>query len=350
MTGDDHAKGGTSRRFDHYMAQSPPGCSVADWQCVRSTSYVYTGTPLTDAQAAAYQAAGFEIALHYHVAPAPADCSDFDPATIGADLGEQLDAFAVKWPSLARPVSNRTHCIVFSDWSSAPSAERAHGIRLDANYYYWPGTWLRDRPGLFTGSGFPMRFAAGDGALIDVYQLATQITDESDMNIPAHIRALLDGALGADGYYGVFTANMHNDDPTHPGADAIVAEAQRRGVPVVSAAQMLTWLDGRNDSSFGGLSFTAGQLRFRLNAAPGSRGLEAMIPSVSSGGALQGLSRDGQAVPMDHRTVKGISYVMFDAVPGDYVASYAASNASVQQARVLERPAAARPRGGRRSA
>ena len=144
------------------------------------------------------------------------------------------------------------------------------------------------------------------------------------MNIPAHIRALIDGALGADGYYGVFTANMHTDTPTHPGADAIVAEAQRRGVPVVSAAQMLTWLDGRNDSSFGGLSFTAGQLRFHLNAAPGSRGLQAMIPTVSSGGALQGLSRDGRAVPVDHRTVKGMSYVVFDAVPGDYVASYPA--------------------------
>jgi hypothetical protein len=321
MSGDDHANGGTSGQFDRFMADSPPGCSVADWQCVRSTSYVYTGTPLTDAQAAAYQAAGFEIALHYHVA-GPADCSNFDPATIGADLGEQLAAFAVRWPSVARPVSNRTHCIVFSDWSSAPSAERARGIRLDANYYYWPGTWLRDRPGLFTGSGFPMRFAAGDGNLIDVYQLATQITDESLMNIPAHIRALLDGAFGPDGYYGVFTANMHTDTPTHPGADAIVAEAQRRGVPVVSAAQMLSWLDGRNDSSFGGLSFTAGQLRFHLNAAPGSRGLQAMIPTVSSGGAMQSLSRDGRAVPVDQRTVKGISYVVFDAAPGDYVASY----------------------------
>jgi hypothetical protein len=323
MSGDDHANGGTSGQFDHFMAESSPGCSVADWQCVRATSYVYTGTPLTDAQTAAYQAAGFEIALHYHVS-GPADCNNFESATIGADLGAQLEAFAARWPSLAAPVTNRTHCIVFSDWSTEPSAERAHGIRLDANYYYWPGKWVGDRPGLFTGSGFPMRFAASNGALIDVYQLATQLTDESDMNIPAHIRALIDGALGADGYYGVFTANMHTDTPTHPGADAIVAEAQRRGVPVVSAAQMLTWLDGRNDSSFGGLSFTAGQLRFHLNAAPGSRGLQAMIPTVSSGGALEGLSRDGRAVPLDHRTVKGISYVVFDAVPGDYVASYPA--------------------------
>ena len=55
----------------------------------------------------------------------------------------------------------------------------------------------------------------------------------------ANIRALLDGALGRKGYYGVFTANMHTDLPDHPGAKAIVAEAQRRGVPVISAAQLL---------------------------------------------------------------------------------------------------------------
>jgi hypothetical protein len=325
MSGDDHAAGGTSGQFDRFIADSPPGCSVADWQCVRSTSYVYSSTPLTDAQAAAYQAAGFEIALHYHVSGA-ADCNDFDSATIGADLGAQLQTFAATWPSLAAPVTNRTHCIVFSDWSTEPSVERAHGIRLDANYYYWPGTWVNDRPGMFTGSGFPMRFAASNGALIDVYQLATQLTDESEIDIPTHIRALLAGALGTDGYYGVFTANMHTDLAVHPGADAIVAEAQRRGVPVISAAQMLTWLDGRNDSSFQGLSFTAGQLRFHVNAASGARGLQAMIPASAASGALVGLSRDGQAVPVDRRTVKGIPYVVFHAVAGDYVATYPAGS------------------------
>ena len=69
--------------------------------------------------------------------------------------------------------------------------------------------------------------------------------------IPATIDTLLDNALGPLGYYGVFTANMHTDSATSSGADAIVASAQARNVPVVSARQMLDWLDGRNASSFG---------------------------------------------------------------------------------------------------
>ena len=79
----------------------------------------------------------------------------------------------------------------------------------------------------------------------------------------AHPGAARRGAR-ANGYYGVFTANMHTDTPDHAGADDIVAAAQRRGVPVVSAKQMLTWLDGRNGSSFQGVSFGGGLLRFSV--------------------------------------------------------------------------------------
>ncbi|HEY5115552.1 MAG TPA: hypothetical protein VIJ00_08525, partial [Nakamurella sp.] len=72
-------------------------------------------------------------------------------------------------------MTNRLHCIVWSDWASQPTVEGQNGIRLDTNYYYyWPGSWLADRPGFMTGSGMPMRFSAKTGGLIDVYQAATQ--------------------------------------------------------------------------------------------------------------------------------------------------------------------------------
>ena len=64
MTGDDHTASGTVAHFDRFLELSPPGCSVADWDCVRSTSYVYAINDMTAAQVAAYQAQGFEIALH----------------------------------------------------------------------------------------------------------------------------------------------------------------------------------------------------------------------------------------------------------------------------------------------
>ena len=75
--------------------------------------------------------------------------------------------------------------------------------------------------------------------------LAPQLTDELGSSptdwahVPAHIRALLDKALGPEGYYAVITTNMHTDYATHDGANTIVMEAVQRGVPVVSAQQML---------------------------------------------------------------------------------------------------------------
>ena len=57
-------------------------------------------------------------------------------------------------------------------------------------------SWVQDRPGLFTGSGMPMRFADLDGTMIDVYQAVTQMTDESGQTFPFTIDTLLDRALG----------------------------------------------------------------------------------------------------------------------------------------------------------
>jgi hypothetical protein len=47
-----------------------------------------------------------------------------------------------------------------------------------------------------------------------------------------------------------------------------------------------------------------------------------MLPLRGPGGSLTGLTRDGKAVQLAQRAVKGIDYAMFDAAPGAYVAQY----------------------------
>ena len=79
MTGDDHGNNGTAGRFDTFLADSAPGCSVANWECIRGSSYIYPNTPITDAQAANYVAQGFEIGLHVNT-----QCADWTP---GAAFG-----------------------------------------------------------------------------------------------------------------------------------------------------------------------------------------------------------------------------------------------------------------------
>jgi hypothetical protein len=327
MTGDDHAVGNTLPQFNAFNVASQPGCSVADWECVRSTSYLWTGTPVTPTNLEhykIYEGMGFEVALHLETGPVlgTLDCTDYTPESLESSWNQQLALFRDKWPGIAAPRTLRTHCVTWSDWAGEPKAELRHGVRFDTNYYYANANWVQGRPGMFTGSGFPMRFADLDGSIIDVYQAATQMNDESDMNYAQHINALLDGALGPNGYYGVFTVNMHTSFFTHPGAEAVMAAAQQRHVPIVSAAQMLDWVDGRNGSSFQGLSADGGRVRFQIVRAAGARGLEAMVPARSAYGALTALTRDGAPVTTTPRTVKGVEYLVFDAVPGAYVATY----------------------------
>jgi hypothetical protein len=343
LSGDDHGReggSGTATRFAHDVAAKPSctAAELANWDCVRSTSYSYPDSGLTNADVAHYQALGFEIALHLHVTGSSNDCNNFaSAATLSDDLTSQLAQFQNAFTSAAPSVSARTHCIVWSDWNSMAKAELDHGIRLDANYYYYPGSWVGDRPGLFTGTGFPQRFANTDGSLLDIYQATTQLTDEIYDNEPARslqtelnsLQVLLNNAQSdSTGYYGVFVANNHNDLGAVPGGDAVESAALARGVKVISAAQLLTWLDGRNASSFQGVAFNGGQLTFNIAQASGAHGLQAMLPINGSTGALQGLSRDGAPVATSTRTVKGVAYAVFDAQSGSYVATYPAPGAA----------------------
>jgi hypothetical protein len=316
MSGDDHGGGGTLARLNSYKAASVAGCSVADWQCIRSTSYVYPAVPLTDAQAQALTADGFEISLH-----GTTNCSNYTATSLGPNLADQLALWRGVFPSEPPPTTQRMHCGAWSDYSTQSQVELGLGIRLDTSYYYWPGSWVNDRPGMFTGSGFPMRFTDATGTMIDVYQAATQMTDESGQTYPTTIDALLDNALGPNAYYGVFTANMHNDLATSAGSSAILQSAGARGVPIISARQLLDWVDGRNASSFGSIGWN-GNLSFTIAPATGIRGLQAMVPTKPAIGGLDHITKNGNPVTYAVQTLKGIEYAVFAADAGAYVAVY----------------------------
>ena len=317
MTGDDHGNGGTAARFDQFKASSPAGCSVANWECVRGTSYIYTTTPLTNAQAAAYTTDGFEVGLHINT-----NCGDFTPASLEAFYTTQIADWVGKYTSVPAPITQRHHCIAWSDWITGAQVQLNHGIRLDTSYYFWPPGWVNNTPGLFTGSAMPMRFANLDGTLVDVYNAVTQMTDESGQTYPFTPAALLDRALGPEGYYGAYTVNAHTDIAQSSVADAVVTSALARGVPVVSSRQMLDWLDARNGSSFSTLAWNGNSLTFTLTPGSGANGLQAMVPMRSINGVLSGITRNGSTVNFVVSATKGTQYASFLAVAGSYTATY----------------------------
>ena len=325
MSGDDHgppqAPGGTASMFDRYKQLSAPGCSVAQWECVRTTSYVFGGVPLTNAQAAGYQADGFEVALHPQVGFCPV--TPPSPEDFAAALDTQLQQWQAKYTSVSPPVSSRTHCVAWIDWASEAKIELARGIRIDANYYHYPQSWIGTKPGFMTGGGFPMRFADVDGSTIDVYQQNTNMNDEAGQAYPATVNTLLDNATGPNGFYGAFGTNIHNDNlAPNASAEAIVASAQARDVPVISYKQLLTWTDGRNSSTIRGMSWSGNQFTFVTTVGSGANGLRTMLPVQGPAGTLSALTCGGSAQPYSVQTIKGIDYAMFATVTGSCRATY----------------------------
>jgi hypothetical protein len=332
LTGDDHGHGGTDGRFRSYLKKSPRGCSVENWECIRGTSNLFVGS-ISPSHAAEFVKQGFEVALHVYTGcanlpmqmtrqPDGAVSPHVIRAYVDALYDRQLAAFAAKYKGVPAPVSNRIDCVTWGDYDTQPQVELSHGIRFDTNYYYWPPKWVRNSPGLFTGSGMPMRFARLDGSIIDVYQAATQMTDESQQVYPNTVDVLLSNALGEPEYYGVFTVNMHNDLSRSAGADAVIAAAVARHVPVVSAAQMLQWLDGRNASSLRNLAWTAGQLEFTIAVGAGGSGIQVLLPMTCDAGWLESLTVDGVEVKREIRSIAGLKYAAFAAAPGRFVAKY----------------------------
>ena len=167
-------------------------------------------SPLTNAQAASYVADGFEVALHVEHGRRPVrqlDARRRSSANYTSQLARSREVH--ERPGAQRPSGRMRRVERLGD--AAQDRCWHHGIRLDTNYYHYPASWIAGPPGFMTGSGMPMRFADLDGTLIDVYQAAHSMTDESDQTYPSTVNALLDKAVGAEGYYGVFTANMHTD-------------------------------------------------------------------------------------------------------------------------------------------
>jgi hypothetical protein len=319
MTGDDHASGGTAGRFDQYKAMSNDNSplGVKNWNAIRGSSYIFPATPLTNTQAIAYEADNFDISVHTHT-----DCADWTPISLNNYYDDQIQQWTARFPGLHTPTTHRIHCLVWSDWVSLPKMELTKGIRLDVNYYYWPGTWVQNRSGMFTGSGLPMRYADLNGTLIDCFQVTTQMTDESDQSFPDFIDGLLDNATGTLGYYGVFCANMHTDNVASTGSDAIINSAATHNVPVVSAKQMLTWLDGRNSSTFNAISWSGNTLTFSITASAAAANLQAMLPMEIKASRLSSVTLNGAPVTIRTETIKGTDYAFFPALTGNYQGIY----------------------------
>ena len=277
MTGDDHASsGGTAGQFEWAKSVSPAACNVDDWECVRQTSYIYPNTGISDAAADGVRGGRIR---------------DLDPrqhrllgldAQLARGLLRRTSSPTSRRTSRASPRRARSARTASPGATGRPSRRSSSTTASGSTRTTTTGRRRGSRtgPGYFTGSGMPMRFADLDGSLIDVYQAATQMPDESGLTYATHINTLLDNAIGAPGYYGVVTTNMHTDSADHRGTEgrrqrrACQGCPRRLGAPDADLARRAQRVFVRR--TWPG---TPARSRSRSRRAPASNGLQAMLPT-----------------------------------------------------------------------
>lgn len=324
MMEDDHGtSNGTLSVFDRLSLSSPDNCSVIDWTCARGGAFLYTNSGLTSTQATNAKNLGFTMGVHISVGGLNAiSCSNYANASqLTSIYQSQLAAFQAKYPDLPPQAATRTHCYIWSDWNATPQADVANGIHYNMNYEWYPKSWTGNNTGYLTGSGLNMRFTDSNGNLVDDYQGVTDLDYENDPT-SATMDADLAGATGSDEFYGVF--GTHYDYTTSNPAyhDLLIAAAKQYNVPMISAHQMLTWKDAQTNSTFTNIASTPSSLSFAASVAEGGEGMQAMVPASTSAGALASLTNGSVAVTYTTKTIKGVSYAVFDATPGTYHATY----------------------------
>ncbi len=105
----------------------------------------------------------------------------------------------------------------------------------------------------------------------------------------------------------------------------ILNSARARDVSLISAQQLLTWLEGRNSSSFGNVQWWTSsmeldlpdqELRFSITVGAGADNLFVIIPNQGRDRQLKLITINDTPVSFEVQTIKGRSYAVFRAATG----------------------------------
>jgi hypothetical protein len=320
FAGDDHNLSdveGSQKQLNELLNKNYSDCSLMDWQCVRATHYVYANSALSSARGGQFAEYGFEIGSH--PIPSGGNCGTaYSYNQLVQDYADALSSVQAKYSNVPHQRTVRFHCYAWPSWDWMPKVDYLNGVRYDLNTVAYPVSWVSGRSPMVTGSGMNMRLSDASGSLLDVRQGVTNF-DNTSAN-PTAIAAMFDNALGAKGYYGIFGSHYDMSDLYN---DTLYNVAASRQIPIITADQALTWLDGRSGSNFRDLtSSEIGKVTFSIDVAEGAYGLQAMMPLQDAEGALSSIKRAGQSVAYRTEIIKGVHYAIFTANPGAYEVLY----------------------------
>jgi hypothetical protein len=218
------------------------------------------------------------------------------------------------------------------NFASQAGIEAEKGIRMDINYAHYDNNSnqghflgpLGTNQGNFTGSGLPMKFACSNGKILNIYQYLNNVYDQqyNENKNPSGFyecfKGLLDRSLDS-GAYSFISIKSHNDeyyfsrDPLMKMLDY----ARGLGIPVTTAADLLAFLEAKDESIFNGIRWSDNMMTFNINSPLiYDRSLTVMLPSEFEGKKIKSVAINKKPARIIKRSVKGFDYILFTVIPG----------------------------------
>jgi hypothetical protein len=213
--------------------------------------------------------------------------------------------------------------------------EEQHGIGLDCNYAHYDngsdqGHFLGAmglRQGNYTGSGLSMKFANGDGRILNIYQQLNNVYDQQYMEHKDQegyfnaFKGIMDRSLH-DEVYSTICVRAHNNEYFFSEIPLMkmLTYAKSNNIPVWSELTWLQFLQAKDEASFQNIRWTGTQLSFDVHSAlPFGRDLSVLVPYRFEGRMVnQVLSGDRSGYEVI--TIKGREYARVYCSAGENTA------------------------------
>lgn len=210
------------------------------------------------------------------------------------------------------------------NFAAQAKLESQHGVRLDCNYAHYDngsdqGHFLGTmgvRQGNYTGTGLTMKFANGDGTILDIYQQLNNVYDQQYMEHKYQVgyfgafKGLMDRSLH-DEVYSSISVRAHNNEYFFSEVPLMkmLDYAKAHHVPVWNELKWLEFLQAKDAATFEEIRWREGRLSFTVRSPVAfERELSCLVPFEHSGKRVKSVVVDGQVVGPQVVQIKGFDY------------------------------------------
>ncbi|HTF19534.1 MAG TPA: hypothetical protein VK658_15760 [Chryseolinea sp.] len=210
------------------------------------------------------------------------------------------------------------------NFAAQAEIEALHGVGLDCNYAHYDngsdqGHFLGamgTEQGNYTGSGLTMKFANGDGRILDVYQQLNNVYDQQYMEHRDQdgyfnaFRGLTDRSI-RDEVYSSISVRAHNNEYFFSEVPLMkmLDYARTNNIPVWAEVTWLEFLQVKDEATFKDIRWSGEQLSFIIHSTRAfSRDLSCLLPYRYNDKRLTAVRMNDDPAQFDVIKIKGFEY------------------------------------------